>query len=254
MNQENKSFWLKNMIVLGHGAPNKVSKVPGAHGRCACIWSEKTGYCRIYPIPYGYLYDWEIIDVEVRKPNNDGRENTFIIYNYETDWKKMYEHIKIHKTDKGNRIKLTKEEWIPIVKKLANDSFSLTRDNKRSFGIIKPKSINCFLRKNKEISSQQTTLVDYDNFVMDQDDYKWFPYVEYSCEKECKSKHPHTSKIIEWGCFQWMKKKPNDEEHCKQVFDNLGINKIGWENYLLIGNIRPYPKTYIVVKVIRWKK
>ena len=97
--ENTESFSLKNMIVLGHGAPNQVKKVKD-QGRCACIWSEKTGFCRIYPIPHGYLYDWEIIDVEVRKPSNDGRENTFIVYNYEKDWKKMYEHIKVHKNEK----------------------------------------------------------------------------------------------------------------------------------------------------------
>ena len=83
MEEKNKSFWLKNMIVLGHGAPNPVKRIGNAQGRCACIWSEERGYCRIYPIPHGHLHDWDLIDVEVRKPNNDGRENTFIIANYE---------------------------------------------------------------------------------------------------------------------------------------------------------------------------
>jgi len=50
-----------------------------------------------------------------------------------------------------------------------------------------------------------------------------------------------------------MIKDPNNEAHCKKVFDNLRINQEGWEHYLLIGNIRTYPKTYIIVKVIRFK-
>ena len=71
----------------------------------------------------------------------------------------------------------------------------------------------------------------------------------------CSAKNPlHKSKIVEWGCYQWMRKNPNNEEYCKKVFDNLGINKEGWSTYLLIGNTRTYPKSYIIVKVIRFKE
>ena len=55
------------------------------------------------------------------------------------------------------------------------------------------------------------------------------------------------------GCYQWLRKNPNNEEHCKKVFENLHINEPGWENYFLIGNTKPYPKSYIIVKVIRFK-
>ncbi len=255
--ENTESFSLKNMIVLGHGAPNQVKKVKD-QGRCACIWSEKTGFCRIYPIPHGYLYDWEIIDVEVRKPSNDGRENTFIVYNYEKDWKKMYEHIKVHKNEKGNRINLWKsrrQDCIDTLRLLAVDSFSDLRDNRRSFGIIKPSIIEPFLENNREKSIQQKTLLDFDNLIMNQKDYKWIPCIKYSCSTKCNAKNPiHKSKIVEWGCYVWMKKNPNNEEHCKKVFDNYHINDNKYEHYLLIGNTRVHPKSYIIVKVLRFKK
>ena len=261
MTENNKPFWLKNMIVLGHGAPNKIKKLGGVQGRCACIWSKELGYCRINPIPHGYLYDWELIDVEVIKPNNDGRENTFMIYNYEKDWSKMYLHIKVHKDDKGGRINLLKtkrDECISLIKSLAIDSFSDVKDNKRSFGIITPSKVEGFLERNKETSVQQKTLFgldDLDGLIMNQKDYKWVPCIKYSCSAPCSAKNPiHKSKIVEWGCYQWMIKNPNNEEYCKKVFDNLRINQEGWENYLLIGNTRTYPKSYIIVKVIRFKK
>ena len=256
MENSQESFWLKDMIVLGHGAPNKIKKLNNVQGRCASIWSEKTGYCRIYPIPNGYLYDWEIIDVEVRRPNNDGRENTFIIKDHEKDWKQIYLHIKVHKDNKGDRINLLKTQrvkCIELIRKLAKDSFSDVRDNKRSFGIIKPQEIKGYLEKNRENSEQQATLLDLDYLIMDQKDYKWIPHITYSCSTPCLAKHPHKSTIFEWGGYQWMRKNPNNEEQCKKVFDNLQINKDNWENYLLIGNIMKYPKTYVIVKVIRFK-
>ena len=84
-----ESFWLKDMIVLGHGAPNQIRKLGGQQGRCLSLWSDRTGFVRIYPVPYGYVYDWDIINVEVRKPNDDGRENSFVVFNYETDWRNL---------------------------------------------------------------------------------------------------------------------------------------------------------------------
>jgi len=52
----------------------------------------------------------------------------------------------------------------------------------------------------------------------------------------------------------WMRKHPDDEEYCKKLGDNLHISDDSYEKYLLIRNIKNYPKTYIIVKVIRFKK
>lgn len=256
MENRDSSIWLKDMIVLGHGAPNKTKKLKGAQSRCACIWSEKTGYCRIYPVPYGHLHDWDMLDVEVNKPTDDGRENTYVIHNYLEDWNKMYLHIKVHKDRNNKKVNLWKsdrEGCIKLVRSLATDSFSKVRDNKRSFGIIKPNELRGYLEKNKEKSVQQATLVELDNLIMNQKDYKWVPYIKYTCIEECTAKHPHTSKLVEWGSYQWLAKDPNNEVHCNKVFDNLQINNDEYEKYLLIGNIKAYPKTYIIVKLIRFK-
>ncbi|GEM_PF-5249344 len=74
-----ESFWLKDMIVLGQGAPNQISKIGGQQGRCLCLWSDKTGFVRVYPVPHGYVHDWEVINVEVRKPTNIGGEAPYFI-------------------------------------------------------------------------------------------------------------------------------------------------------------------------------
>jgi len=65
------SFWLRDMIVLGQGSPNQIKKIGGQQGRCLCLWSEKTGFVRAYPVPYGYVKDWDIINVQLRKPTNE---------------------------------------------------------------------------------------------------------------------------------------------------------------------------------------
>lgn len=255
-------FWLRNMVVMGQGAPNSIRKIGKQQGRCLCVWSEEKGFCRVYPVPYGYVRDWEIIDVEVRKPNDDGRENSYVVCEYEKEWKNLSKRIHVHKV-KNNRNKvvsklLSKDKAIELVRNLAKDTFSDVRDKKRSFGLIKPASLRMFLEKNKEKAEGQATL-DFaednciDNIIMNQKDYAWIPYVEYSCSGKCHSKHPHRSKIVSWEAYAWMRKKPNNGEHCKKLIDNYHIGEEGYEHYLLIGNLKYHPITYVIVKVIRFK-
>jgi hypothetical protein len=219
----------------------------------------------VYGVPYGYIHDWEVVDVEVRKPTNDNREKSYAVYNYEEEWDNLSKRIKTHKihTVRG-KIKsesLPREKQIELVRTLAKDTFSETRDKGKSFGMIKPRELKLVLEKNREKSEAQTKLtiiddlgsIDLDGLVMNQEDYAWIPYLEYSCEGKCSSKHPHKQKIVEWGAYQHMKKSPNDETHCKRLAENYGIGDEDWEHYLLIGNLRKFPKTYVVVKIIRFK-
>ncbi len=252
-----ESFWLRNMVVFGQGAPNKIKKIGSRQGRCLSVWSEEKGFCRIYPVPYGYVHDWEIVDFEGRLPTNDGRENSFVIFNYEQEWENLSKRIIVHKEKNrlGNIVKksLKRDQWIELTRKLANDSFSEVRDNKKSFGLIKPSHFKLELKKNQEKSEGQTLLTDPDAIIMNQNDYAWLPSVEYSCFKNCKSKHPRHSKLVEWGAYQWMMKDPNNNEHCIKLVENYHVDEANYEHYLLIGNIRTYPKTYVVVKIIRFK-
>ncbi|HII16041.1 MAG TPA: hypothetical protein HA362_07045 [Nanoarchaeota archaeon] len=258
----NECFWLRNMTVMGQGAPNSIRKLGKQQGRCLCLWSEERGFCRIYPVPYGYVRDWEIIDVEVRKPNDDGRENSFVICEYETEWKNLSKRIHVHKTTtKTGKVAnkaLSRNEQIELIRKLAKDTFSDVRNNKRSFGLIKPEKFDMFLEKNKEKAEGQATLGytednSIDNIIMNQNDYAWLPYIKYSCLGKCSSKHPHTSKVVEWGAYQWMRTHPNSEEHCKKLIKNYHVGEEGYEHYLLIGNLRFHISTYVIVKVVRFK-
>jgi hypothetical protein len=243
------SEWLKEMVVLGQGAPNKSQKLGGRQGRCLCLWSNATGYCRVYPIPYGYVKDWQIIDVLVRQSANDGRENSYVIDQYEKTWPNLSRQIV-------PRRQLNRIESIELLKALAKDNFANIRDNRHSFGIIKPSSFELKLEKNLDKSIAQTRLSYFEqendnDLIMDQNDYAWLPYIFYSCE--CTVKHPHTSKLVEWGAYQWMKKNPNNYDHCVKLLENFHINDAQYEHFLLIGNLKRYPRTYVVVKLFRFK-
>ena len=253
-----KPFWLRDMIVFGHGAPNRIKKINGQQGRCVCLWSEEKGFVRIYPVPYGYVHDWDIIDVEVRMPTNDRRENSYVVYNYENEWNNLSKRIFVHK-EKNRNGKIVKKtipraQKIELARKLSKDVFSTIRDSKKSFGLIKPSALKLVLKSNREKSEGQTLLNCDEYLIMDQKDFAWMPYLEYSCDENCTSKHPHRQKIVEWGAYQFMRKNPNLREYCEKLSDNYYINDPNWEHYILIGNIRSYPTTYVVIKILRFKK
>jgi len=252
-----ESFWLKDMVVLGQGAPNQIRKIGGQQGRCLCLWSDKTGFVRVYPVPYGYVPDWEIINAEVRLPTNDGRENSFVVNNYEIEWNNLSKRIYAQKevNRRGNKVnrKLKRPEQIALLESLSKSTFSQIRDNGKSFGLIKPKSMNFLLKQNRETSEAQATLLDLDYNIMNQKDFAFLPYLQYECEGPCSSKHPHEQKIVEWGAYRFMRQKPNSEEHCIKLKDNYHIGEENYLHYILIGNIRKYITTYIIVKLIRFK-
>lgn len=254
---ETESFWLKDMIVLGQGAPNQTRKLDGRQARCLCLWSNKTGFVRVFGVPCGYVHDWEIVNVEVRKPNDDGRENSFVVYNYETEFDNLSKRIYVQKeiTGRGNRMnkKLKRPEQIALLESIAKSTFSQIRDNRKSFGLIKPKTMKFMLKQNKESSEAQTTLIDQDYAIMNQNDFAFLPYLQYDCEGPCSSKHPHEQKIVEWGAYQFMRKNPNSEEHCIKLKDNYHLGEENYLHYLLIGNHKIHPTIYMIVKLIRFK-
>ena len=252
-----ESFWLKDMIVLGQGSPNQISKIGGQQGRCLCLWSDKTGFVRVYPVPHGYVHDWEIINVEVRKPTNDGRENSYVVSNYEQEWKNLSKHIyaqkEINRLGNKKSKKLKRTEQIALLENLSKSTFSQIRDNGKSFGLIKPKTMKFMLKRNKETSEAQTTLIDLDYDIMNQNDFAFLPYLQYVCDGPCSSKQLHEQKIVSWEAYQFMRLDPNSEEHCMKLKENYGIDKENWLHYILIGNIRKYTTTYVIVKIIRFK-
>jgi hypothetical protein len=255
--KENKPFWLKNLIVLGQGSPNKIRKIQGRQGRCLCVWSEERGLVRIYPVPHGYVHDWEIINVQLRLSPTDHRENSFAVYNYEKEWnnlsKRIYAQTRINRLGNKMHKKLTRTKQIGLLEKISKSTYSEIKKNKKSFGIIKPTVLDLVLKENKEKSTAQATLFENDMVIMDQKDFAFLPYLHFSCEGKCSSKHPHKQKIVEWGAYQWMRQKPDSKTHCEKLRDNYHITEKDYLHFVLIGNIRKYPNIYQVVKLFRFK-
>ena len=160
-----ESFWLKDMIVLGQGAPNQIRKIGGQQGRCLCLWSDKTGFVRVYPVPYGYVYDWEIINVEVRKPTNDGRENSFVVYNYEKEWKNLSKHIYAQKEINRLGNKKSKKLNEPHFKSNADKYELIIYDNSHVRLLIRLSNALTLLKVAIAENYQQTDFKKYFNVI-----------------------------------------------------------------------------------------
>ncbi len=243
---------LKNLIVIGQGAPNQLKDGRQSVCVCACKLDSKE-LIRIYPVPIGWLRKWDIFDAEVEKNPRDHRENTWKIKNSKQDWKKIYKWID------------RKEEKYPdknkegLIKSIGFSVLSDLIDNKKSFGIIKPKIENFELEQKNKSTSKQLTLnfgdeqdLDEPFTIINQKDYKFKPYVAYKCAGNCKCKKKvHRQSISEWGCYEFMRKNPGKEEQLK---DNLRLFDPEWNVYLLVGNIHKAPQTYIIIDILRFKK
>ena len=236
---------LKNLIALGDGAPNVLRN--GRISRCICAYSQDLGLVRLYPVPNNKIRRWDIFDAVVEENRQDHRDNTWKIYNSK-DWNNIFRCIR----KKGQ---LPNAKRIELVRKLATDTLGGLIGKMKSFGVITPKILKMELVQRNDSTTIQTRLFDPEYQVIEQKDYKFKPYVTYECEGQCSCKNQkHKQQIVEWGCYEWMRKLPNDTEHCMKVFDNLRLTDEGWEKYFLVGNLHKAPKTYVIVAVLRFKK
>ncbi|MCX6800621.1 MAG: hypothetical protein NTZ73_00330 [Candidatus Diapherotrites archaeon] len=237
---------LKDLVMLGQGAPNSLSG--GRISRCVCAYSKEHGLVRLYPIPKKLLRQWDVFDATVELNTQDHRENTWKIYRSKEDWQRIEKWIR-------KKSEYPKEERSKLIQSLAKDNLGDLIKARKSFGVIEPKIIDFELVTQNSATSIQTKLFDPDYYIINQNEFKFKPYVVYECTAKCSCKNPqHKQQIVEWGCYEWMRKNPDSKEHCKKVFDNLRLTDKEWKTYFLVGNIHKSPKTYIIVGVLRFKK
>ncbi len=246
-----KSFWLKNCVVIGQGAPNQLKDKRISKCIVLCELETKKLH-RIYPVPMGWLRQWDVCEVCVEKNPTDHRKNTWKIFRSKDDWKKLKEWIKVK--DK----KYSEKERKELIKSLScGVVLSDLIKNGESFGIIRPKIMKFELEQRNPSTTKQMTLIndlrDLDEgfCIINQKDYKFKPYITYECEGNCQCKNKtHRQQTIEWGCYEWMRKNPND---ATKLAENLRLFDNEYDKYLLVGNIHKAPQTYIIINIFRFK-
>lgn len=243
---------LKNLVVVGQGAPNQLRDKRISVCVCACSLDSKELF-RIYPVPPGWFRKWDIFDVEVEKNPSDHRENTWKIKNSKEDWKRLYKWI-----NKANK-KYPENKREELVKSIGFSVLSDLINNKKSFGIIKPLVKDFEVIQKNESTSKQLTLsfgdekdLDEPFTIINQKDYKFKPYIIYECIGDCKCKNKiHKQSISERGCYEFMRKYPGREAELSKALYLFDEN---YNLYFLVGNIHKAPQTYIIIDIFRFKK
>jgi len=144
---------LKDLVVLGQGAPNSLRD--NRISRCVCAYFKELGLVRLYPIPKALLRQWDVFDATVEPNPQDHRENTWKIYHSKEDWQRIHKWIR----KKGE---YSQAERRKLIESLAKDNLGDLIEKRKSFGIIEPKTIGFELVKQNETTSIQTSIFDLD--------------------------------------------------------------------------------------------
>ena len=230
--------------MLGRACPEEISD--GRQTICAAGFSPKYGFIRIYPTRHDSpLKMWNIVKVPVEKPLKpiyDGRKESWKIIGSRSDWDRLSEKIEVVG-------ELSRKDRPHLIRSLVSGCVSSIYDGEKSLGIIKPTEYECYFEDQKPKPYTQTT-IDQSFRVKVREDYPIIPRIRYRCT-DCKTKSQHDQQIISWEMFEWFRKEPEKQE---QVWDNLQMNNPDYEKYFFVGNLYKYPKAYVIISVIRFKK
>lgn len=218
------------MIIMGRAVPEQ--RRNGRIGHCTAGYSPTLdSLVRLYPVPFGLCNRWDHIEVEVEKPSQDTRTESWKIFGSKSHWHSTPERI----TKIG---KLQRTEWIELIHKLSRDCCVKQLNKERaSLCVIKPHIIDAFIDEK------------------DDPKYKWGSHLRqmtlnggflpktgresphhvriiYRCQN-CESKNPHKQQLLEWGAYRWIDKNPQNKE---QAIVNLQLFNDDYEKYFLIGN------------------
>lgn len=234
---------IDDVIILGRGVPEKISN--GRVTVCVAGYSETIGFVRLYPTRVDSpLPLWCIVSVEVERNPQDNRRESWKFPDSRSGW----EHINEHIAKKGE---LQHRDRIGLLDAIKSDCVKTINVNRHSLGVIKPVIKRSYLGTNqKHLEAYQPLfeVIEHAN-VMTKRDFQVEPRLKYSCE-ECKTKDGHDMQLLDWGCYQWIKKNP---DKAQQIWSNMGIGLPGWMHYFLVGNQANQRTSYMVINILRQK-
>lgn len=83
-------------------------------------------------------------------------------------------------------------------------------------------------------------------------DYPMQPRFEYRCGNQCQSRSRHDQQLLEWGCFEFIK-KCHDYNQIHDIWRNMGIGNKEWRHFFVVGNQANQRTSFMVINVIRQK-
>ncbi len=236
---------IDDVIILGRGVPEQISG--GRVTVCVAGYSPTQGFIRLYPTRIDSpLHTWSIVSVEVERNPQDNRQESWKFPESRTEWQYINRHI--------NAVGMyPREARLSLLDSIRSDCVAQINDARASLGVIRPVIKRHYLAPNERHTEAYQPLFEIMEHadVMTKRDYIAEPRLSYICGETCRTKHGHDMQLLDWGCYQWMRKHP---DNAQQIWRNMGIGVDGWTHFFLVGNQANQRTSYIVINVLRQKE
>lgn len=239
---------IEDMIILGKGCPDRIRN--GRMTVCVAGFSPKLRFLRIYPTRTDASFSrWDIINVEAEKNPQDNRNESWKIVGSKNEWDSLNKKIKVL-----SRLKNQKDKK-RIIEENIDDCVNIIKDSRRSLGIIKPTIVGHYFSQREDYNPYyQPTLKEWFSGRITpfktKENYPTIPKIQYHCSK-CTSKSGHDQQIVDWGCYEWMRKYPDKKE---QLWENLKLNSQKSDIYFLVGNLAYHRTSFVIISVLSIQK
>lgn len=240
------STTINDLIILGRAVPERIKD--GRTTVCVAGYSPTHGMVRIYPTRIDSpLRQWSIVRVRVERNPKDNRAESWKLAG-STDWDNLNRNIDvIGELPKSQHIPLVHSLTIPCVSMLNQPPYG-------SLGIVEPVMYRWWFDENEQYYQAHQPMFDIFEpepaVIRTKRDYPMQPRFEYRCGHQCQSRSQHNQQLLEWGCFEYIKKH-DDYNQIHDIWKNMGIGDKSWRHYFLVGNQANQRTSFMVINVIR---
>lgn len=235
---------IDDLIVLGNACPDEISD--SRKTVCTAGFSPKHGLIRVYPVPPGSaMYRWNIVKIPLERNTQDNRPESWKVQGSKREWANVSK--RIEKVG-ALRQKHKQQELLEMLYSRYGAGCVEEFNRKRlSLGFVKPTISGYSLIKRQDYDP--TVQVRFGEKVvrfLTIKNYPLKPILSYRCS-DCETKRQHHQQILEWGVYEWMRLHPDKPE---QMWENLRLDKEGYECFLLVGNNNRYRSSFMVISIL----
>lgn len=239
---KSEQHMINDLVILGRAVPEQIKN--GRITVCVAGYSPKLGFIRIFPTKTAMpLNRWNIVKVPVERDPRDTRMESWKIQGSKTEWNSLSEKIEVIGHFKP-------KDRLNLIANLTDECVKDINEIKRSLGIVKPVIEKCYFCPEERFDpTLQATLFGHP-LPSTKKQYREYPKIQYRCS-HCKTKKCHDQTVLEWGFYVWMRKNPEKHE---QVWENAQIFSPRHERFFLVGNMRDWRTSFLIISIIRLQK
>ncbi len=235
---------IDDLVVLGNACPDELSDMRVSV--CTAGFSPTYGLVRVYPVPpISPMKRWNVVRVPLERNPKDTRVESWKVQGSNMEWDKITE--KIQKSGSIRSKKDKRDLLDELYGKFGATCIKELNRKKVSLGFIKPSiSGHALESRNSLDTTVQERFGDSTTRFLTKRNYSLIPMLSYRCSG-CEIAGQHNQQILEWGLYEWMRNHPEKPE---QMWENLGIDKEGYECMLLVGNNNKYRTSFMVISIL----